>query len=99
MEALKTLSWMYAAVLVLALAASLIAILVYLWRIANSLGEARAALEAVRDETAPLNEPLEQLRGASGGGAEELSEARESLARADDRLEALLKRLGVSLGR
>ncbi len=99
METLKNLTWTYAAVLVLALAASLIAILVYLWRIANSLGQARAALEAVRDETNTLSEPLEQLRGASGGAAEELSRARVSLARADDRLEALLERLGVSLGR
>jgi hypothetical protein len=99
MEALKNLTWIYAAVLVLALAASLIAILVYLWRIASSLGKARAALEAVRDETAPLSEPLEQLRDVSGGAAEELSKARESLARADDRLEVLLERLGVSLKR
>jgi hypothetical protein len=99
METLKNLTWMYAAVLVLALAASLIAILVYLWRISGALGKARAALEAVRDETAPLSEPLEQLRGASGGAAEELSKARESLARADDRLEALLERLGVPLKR
>jgi|SRR5215212_9418145 septation ring formation regulator EzrA len=99
METLKNLSWIYAAVLVLALAVSLIAILVYLWRIASSLGKARAALEVVRDETALLSEPLEELRDASGGAAEELSRARESLARADDRLEALLERLGVSLGR
>lgn len=99
MEVLKVLTWIYVAVLVLALAVSLIAILVYLWRIAGSLGKARAALEAVRDETAPLDEPLEQLQGASGGAAEELSKARESLARADDRLEALLERLGVSLKR
>ena len=99
MEALKVLTWAYAAVLVLALAASLIAILVYLWRIASSLGRARAALETVRDETDALNEPLEQLQGASGGTAEELSKARVSLARADDRFEALLERLGVSPGR
>lgn len=99
MQTLKNLTWIYAAVLVLALATSLIAILVYLWRIAGALGKARAALEAVRDETAPLSEPIEQLRDASGGAAEELSRARVSLARADDRLEALLERLGVSLGR
>ena len=99
MEELMILTRLYAVVLVLALAASLIAILVYLWRISGALGKARAALEAVRDETVPLGEPLEQLRGASGGAAEELSKARESLARADDRLEALLERLGVSLGR
>jgi hypothetical protein len=99
METLKNLTWIYAAVLVLALAASLIAILIYLWRIAGALGRARAALEAVGGETVPLGEPLEQLRGASGGAAEELSKARESLARADDRLEALLERLGVSLKR
>ncbi len=99
MEALKNLTWVYAAVLVLALATSLIAILVYLWRIASALGKARTALEAVGDETAPLSEPLEHLRDASSDTAEELSKARESLARADDRLEALLERLGVSLRR
>ncbi len=99
MERLKILTWVYAAVLVLALATSLTAILVYLWRIAGALGEARAALEAVRDETNPLSEPIEQLRDASGSAAEELSRARVGLARADDRLEALLERLGVSLGR
>ncbi len=96
METLKNLTWIYAAVLVLALAASLIAILVHLWRIAGALGEAHAALEAVRDETAPLSEPLEHLQGASIGAAEELSKAQESFARADERLRALLERLGVS---
>ncbi|HYY44087.1 MAG TPA: hypothetical protein VE975_02740 [Actinomycetota bacterium] len=99
METLKNLTWIYAAVLVLALAASLIAILVYLWRISGALEKARAALEAVRDETDVLKEPLEQLQGASGGAADELSKARVSLTRADDRLEALLERLGVSPGR
>lgn len=99
MEVLKVLTWIYAAVLVLALASSLIAILVYLWRIAGALGKARAALEAVRDETDALSEPLDQLQGAASGAAEELSKARVSLARADDRLEALLERLGVSLRR
>ncbi len=99
MEGLKVLTWIYAAVLVLALAASLVAILGYLRRISGALGEARAALEKVGDETAPLGEPIEQLRDASGGVMEELSRARVNLARADDRLEALLERLGVSLGR
>jgi hypothetical protein len=99
MEVLRVLTWIYAAVLVLALAASLIAILVYLWRVAGALGEARAALEDVRDETDALGEPLEQLQGVSGDVAEEMSRARVSLARADDRLEALLERLGVSLRR
>jgi hypothetical protein len=58
----------YAAILVLALAATLITIAVYLWRIAAALGSVRQALIEVRDRTMPLKQHL--------GGLEQLTEER-----------------------
>lgn len=61
MEALHWLTLGYAAVLVLALAVSLIAILVQLWRIGTVLGEIGGALSEVRTSTAPLGGYLKAL--------------------------------------
>ncbi len=95
MRLLRTLTLIYAAVLVLALGASLVAIWVYLRRIGHTLGEVRAALAKVRDETGPLDEHLQRLHDASASSAEEMAKARASLARADERLDTLVEQLGA----
>ena len=61
MELLRWLTVAYAAILVLAVAASLIAILVQLWRIGTVLGEVGASLKDVAAETAPLGGYLKAL--------------------------------------
>jgi hypothetical protein len=64
MELLRWLTIAYAAVLVLALAASLIAILVQLWRIGSVLAEVGASLKDVATQTAPLGGYLKALHDA-----------------------------------
>ena len=96
MRLLRALTLLYTGVLVSALGTSLTAIWVYLRRIAATLGEARAALGAVSDDTAPLDAHLRRLHDATAGVAGDLAGARESLARADDRLAALAERPGTA---
>ena len=76
------LTWVtvvYALVLVVVLAATLIAILYYLWSIGTTLGKIRAGLLVVRDQTAPLAGQLEAINGALGVVAGDLSGARDDL--------------------
>lgn len=83
------LTWatlMYAIVLVLALAVSLIAILYYLWSIGTTLGKIRAGLLVVRDQTAPLGGHVEAINGALGTVAGDLSAARDDLLAVDGAL-------------
>jgi hypothetical protein len=95
MTLLTWLTLIYAVVLVLALAVTLVTICVYLWRIGAALGEARSALEAVARQTEPLErhvavlgEPVEATRAG-------LAEAASRLAAADERLADISERLGV----
>jgi hypothetical protein len=91
---LTTLTLGYAVVLVGALAASLSAILIYLRRIGAVLGDVRAALIRVRDETAPLEEHLRTVNAAAAAPADRLVAARDTLKRADEHLGAIAERLG-----
>lgn len=86
MELLRILTLLYVAVLVIALAASLITILVYLWRIGGVLGQAREALVAVRDHTQPLAGHLEPLHALQGREVEAFEKAGHALRGADERL-------------
>lgn len=86
MELLRTLTLIYAAVLVLALAASLIAIWIYLRRIAAALDEVHGALATASRESGPLSTHLQSLNETAGGSAEELADAQARLARAADGL-------------
>ena len=94
MRLLRALTLIYTAILVSALGASLGAIWIYLRRVANVLGEVRAALAQVRDETVPLGEHLRGLHDASVASGEDLTETRGRLARADERLAEIAERLG-----
>ena len=98
MQLLTILTLIYVAILVIALAASLIAILVYLRRIAGTLGEVGSALEQVRKETAPLEAYMEQVRDATGDSADQLSQAEKKLKSADERLAELVEPASVAEG-
>ncbi len=95
MTLLTVLTLIYAVVLVAALAASLIAILVYLRRIAAVLGEAREALAAVDRETEPLASQIQPLHDAVAGSAQEIETTKTQLAHADEHLARVLERLGL----
>jgi hypothetical protein len=61
------LAWVtviYALVLVVVLAVSLIAIFYYLWNIGTTLGKISGGLGVVRQQTAPLNGQIEAINGA-----------------------------------
>lgn len=76
----------YALVLVVVLAVSLIAILYYLWSIGTTLGKIRAGLLVVRDQTAPLGGQVEAINGALDVVAGDLSAARDDLLTTDGAL-------------
>jgi len=86
MQLLTILTLILAAVVVLAVAASLIGILVALWRIVTMLGEVREALATVPGDTAPLEPVLEPLRDMAAQVARDLQSARVSFEHADYRL-------------
>lgn len=95
MQLLTLLTAIYVAVLVLAVAASLITIWVYLRRISARLGQVRFELEAVRDNTGSLRELLDPLGVAPGKIADALANANDTLRHADERLGALADRAGA----
>ena len=95
MELLRILTLIYVAVLVLALAASLIAIWIYLRRIGGALGEVRVALAAAARESAPLESHIQPLRDIAGEMAAELQTADAYLQKADEHLERIADRLGA----
>jgi hypothetical protein len=80
---LTAVTLIYAIVLVLVLAVSLITILYYLWSIGTTLGKIRAGLEVVREQTAPLGGHVEAINGALGEVAGGLSGALDDLAATD----------------
>ena len=86
MQLLRTLTLGYLAVLVAALAASLIAILVELRRIGGGLAEVGEALSRARDHTVPLGGHLQTVQDASVVLAERTQAAATSLQHADDAL-------------
>lgn len=82
MTVLTVATLTYAGVLVVALAASLITILVYLVRIGRALGEVEEALAGVARETAPLHGPFERLEQAVADSAAEVTTAEKKMDQA-----------------
>ncbi|MDX1665328.1 MAG: hypothetical protein R3272_16160 [Candidatus Promineifilaceae bacterium] len=89
MELLTTLTLIYVAILVLAVAASLIIILYYLWRIGTALEATREALAAVADATETLDAPMALLQQKSAAWAQQTAEAEASLTEVEEALGAL----------
>ena len=83
------LAWVtviYALVLVVVLAVSLIAIFYYLWSIGTTLGKISGGLAVVRQQTAPLNGQIEAINdalsavgGGFGGALEDLADVNTTL--------------------
>lgn len=89
MTVLTILTAIYFGVLVVALAASLIGIWVFLRRISAALADVAEALTAVREATAPLQVHLERLQQPCAGAAEELAQAEKMLTRAEEPAESV----------
>lgn len=89
MQLLTILTLIFVAILVLVLAASLITIFVLLWRIGGKLEKVRDALATVRDETAPLEAPLQDLKAVMDEIAENVADASASHSEAEENLRAL----------
>ncbi|MBA2449629.1 MAG: RDD family protein [Chloroflexi bacterium] len=90
MAFLATVTLIYAIVLVLVLAVSLITILYYLWSIGTTLGKIRGGLELVRDQTAPLSGQLGAINGALASVAAGFSGALDDFAATDAALAGLI---------
>ncbi len=82
MSLLVILTLIYVAILVLALAVSLIAIWVYLLRISHRMREIRTALFTVQTLTEPLPGPLGLLQKVVGETADNLAELGKNMAQA-----------------
>jgi hypothetical protein len=95
MELLRILTLVYVAVLVLALAASLTLIWIYLRRIAAALGGAREALTVVAARTRPLPELLRPVNPLLERSLHDLQEADARLGSARERLDELAEGRGA----
>jgi hypothetical protein len=83
------LTWVtviYAVVLVLVLAVSLITILYYLWSIGTTLGKISGGLAAVREQTDPLGGHITAINGALQSVSEGLAGALEDLGHTNSAL-------------
>lgn len=90
MAFLTAVTVVYALVLVVVLATSLITILYYLWSIGSTLARISAGLAVVRSQTQPLSGHVEAINGALGAVADGLSGARDDLAATDAALGELV---------
>lgn len=96
MQLLTILTIIYAVVLVVALAVSLITILIGLRRVAAALGEVRDALASVPSDTAPLEAVLRVVQDGAATVAVDAQQTREHLERADQHLGAVAGQLGAA---
>jgi HAMP domain-containing protein len=94
-EILRIATLIYVAVLVLALAASLIAIWVWLLRISRALGEVQKVLAQVAISTRPLKSYFAPFAEATGRAEEELERAGHAMSEADGSLYQLAGKLGA----
>ncbi len=88
MELLRSLTTAYGVVLAVTVVAGLVMVAVYLRLISAALGDARAAMAEIVEETGPLAGHLEGLRDASAQWAAQLRAARPRLAEMGRMVEA-----------
>jgi hypothetical protein len=85
-ELLTILTVIYALILVIVLAATLITILYYLWRIGTTLGKIAGGLQQVETQTAPLAEKIDGINAGLGAVKAGLGTAAGHLAATDELL-------------
>jgi len=95
MQLLTWLTVIYLAVLVLALAVSLITIFVYLWRIGSALAAVQGELGCAQTNTAPLENHLETINGGLVGVRDGLKLVDENLFETNESLNTVAAHLGI----
>ena len=95
MELLTWLTVIYLVVLVVALAASLIAIFVYLWKIGSALAGVERALVQTKANTQPLAGHIEAINGGLVGVRDGLMLVDDHLASTTGSLDFVAERLGI----
>ncbi len=95
MQLLTWLTVIYLVVLVVALAVSLIAIFIYLWKIGSALAAVERALVQTTTNTQPLAGHIEAINGGLGGVRDGLMLVDEHLASTDGSLNFVAERLGI----
>ncbi len=98
MRLLGILSVIYAAILVLAVAGSLILIWFFLRRIRTALAQTEDALANVQSATQALGKRIEPLRATPEAIGGALTEAKKELQSADEQLGRIVERLGTGTG-
>lgn len=96
---MRLLTWLtviYAVVLVLALAVSLITICFYLWRIGSALAEVKRGLIQAQENTAPLQGHIEFINNGLSGVGDGLQSVDAHLAGVDESLNAVAAHLGIT---
>ncbi len=95
---MRLLTWLtviYLIVLVVALAASLIAIFIHLWKIGSALAAVERALVQTKTNTAPLQGHIEAINGGLVGVRDGLMLVDDHLASTDGSLDFVAERLGI----
>lgn len=95
MEILRLVTLIYAGVLVLALAASLIAIWIWLLRIGRALGQVETVLAGAADKVRPLERYFDRFEECTDRAEEELESAGAAMEAADEALHRFAERLGA----
>lgn len=95
MQLLTWLTVIYLVVLVVALAVSLIAIFIYLWKIGSALAAVERALVQTKTNTQPLEEHIEAINGGLVGVRDGLMLVDKHLASTDESLSFVADRLGI----
>lgn len=95
MEVLTWLTVIYLVVLVLALAASLITIFYYLWRIGTALAAIRDQLAQAEQNTVPLKGQLETINEGLSSVGDGLKAVDEHLFETNESLGSVAGRLGI----
>lgn len=95
MQLLTWLTVIYLVVLVLALAASLITIFFYLWRIGTALAAVRDVLAQAERNTTPLAGHLETINDGLASVGEGLKAVDEHLFETNESLGGVAGRLGI----
>lgn len=89
MQLLTIVTLIFVVILVLALTASLITIFALLWQIGGKLAKVQTALGKVRQETALLGAPFENLVGAIAETTKNLQAARKNISKSEGHMQAV----------
>lgn len=95
MEMLRLVTLIYVGVLVVALAASLIAIWIWLLRIGRALGQVETVLAGAANKVRPLERYFDRFEECTARAEDDLASAEATMEAADKALHRFAERLGA----